>query len=323
MQLGMTIPARGPLANAEAIAAIAKRAEELGFTMMAIPDHIVIPKKWEHVYPYETGGFTTVFDTGDHLEPLALMAVVLGMTQTAHIMPSVMVVPYRPAVLTARQLATMDVASGGRVIVGCGTGWMREEFEAVDAPPFAERGRVTDEFINVYRELWTNEEPSFAGDYVNFSNIYSRPLPVQRPHPPIWIGGDSPPAMRRAARLGDGWYPVGSDDRGDDPRYPLNTLGRYSDAVVRLRTLIEEAGRDPADVTLAYWAVWYSDDADPRLEDGGQHLLLGGHEKIVEDLQAMAELGVTTVGFNFLRDTLAESQESMERFAEAVMPHVS
>ena len=163
MQLGMTIPARGPLANAEAIVAIAKRAEELGFTMMAIPDHIVIPKKWEHVYPYETGGFTTVFDTGDHLEPLALMAVVLGMTQTAHIMPSVIVVPYRPAVLTARQLATMDVASGGRVIVGCGTGWMREEFEAVDAPPFAERGRVTDEFINVYRELWTNEEPSFGG----------------------------------------------------------------------------------------------------------------------------------------------------------------
>ena len=223
----------------------------------------------------------------------------------------------------ARQLATMDIASGGRVTVGCGTGWMREEFEAVGAPPFAERGRVTDEFISAFRELWTNEEPSFTGDHVSFSNIYSRPLPVQRPHPPLWIGGDSPPALRRAARLGDGWYPVGADHRDDDPRYPLNTLERYGDAVIRLRALTEEAGRDPAAVTLAYWAVWHSDDADPRLDDGGQHMLLGSYDKIVEDIQAMAELGVTTVVFNFLRDTLAESQASMERFAEGVMPRVS
>ena len=93
MQFGMTIPARGPLAHAEAIAAIARRAEELGFQIMAIPDHIVIPKNWEPVYPYEKGEYTNIFESGDHLEPLALMAVVLGMTKTAHVMPSVMVVP--------------------------------------------------------------------------------------------------------------------------------------------------------------------------------------------------------------------------------------
>ena len=118
MELGMTIPVRGSFANAAGIAAHARRGEELGFTMMAIPDHIVIPKVWEHVYPYEKGGYTDVFSTGEHLEPIALMAAVAGMTTKARIMPAVMVVPYRPAVLTARQIATIDVASGGRVTLG-------------------------------------------------------------------------------------------------------------------------------------------------------------------------------------------------------------
>ena len=322
MELGMTIPARGPIADAGGIAASARRGEELGFTMMAIPDHIVIPKTWNHVYPYEKGGYTSIFETGDHLEPVSLMAVVAGMTSKARIMPAVMVVPYRPAVLTARQIATIDVASGGRITVGCGTGWMQEEFEAVDAPPFKERGRVTDEFINAFRELWTNEEPEFQGDFVRFSNIYSRPRPVQRPHPPIWIGGDSLLALRRVVRLGDGWFPVGADERGGDPRYPLNTLERYSAAVKRLHTLAEEAGRDPAGITLAFWAVWYTDDADPKLDDGAQHMLLGSSEKIAADILALGEMGVTTVVFNFLRDTLEESQDSMERFAAEVMPLV-
>ena len=329
MELGMTIPVRGSFANAEGIAAHARRGEELGFTMMAIPDHIVVPKEWEHVYPYEKGGYTNVFSTGEHLEPVSLMAAVAGMTTKARIMPAVMVVPYRPAVLTARQIATIDVASGGRITVGCGTGWMREEFEAVDAPPFEHRGRVTDEFIKAFRELWTNEEPEFDGEFVRFSNIYSKPLPIQRPHPPIWIGGDSTPAMRRVVRLGDGWFPVGADDRGGDPRYPLNTLERYGAAVKRLHEIADGGGRDPGSITLAFWAVWYADSDDRRQVgqrahsvDGEDHMLLGSSEKVASDILAMGEMGVTTIVFNFVRDTLEESQASMERFASEIMPLV-
>ena len=164
---------------------------------------------------------------------------------------------------------------------------------------------------------------------MRFSNIYSKPLPIQRPHPPIWIGGDSTPAMRRVVRLGDGWFPVGADARGGDPRYPLNTLERYGAAVTRLKEIADGAGRDPASITLAFWAVWYADSDDRRQVgqrahsvDGEDHMLLGSSEKVASDILAMGEMGVTTIVFNFVRDTLEESQASMERFASEIMPLV-
>src|SRR6266567_4427207 len=122
-------------------------------------------------------------------------------------------------VLTAKILSTIDVMSGGRIMVGVGAGWLEEEFEALGAPPFAERGKATDEYLQAFRELWTKDKPHFDGRFVKFTNIVFVPKPVQKPHPPLWVGGESGPAMRRAARLGNGWYPIGSN-----PRFPLNTL---------------------------------------------------------------------------------------------------
>jgi alkanesulfonate monooxygenase SsuD/methylene tetrahydromethanopterin reductase-like flavin-dependent oxidoreductase (luciferase family) len=191
---------------------------------------------------------------------------------------------------------------------------MEEEFEAVGAPPFAERGKVTDEYIRAFRAMWSNDEPSFAGDYTNFSDIYFRPQPVQR-HLPIWVGGDSMPALRRTARFGDAWYPVGLS-----PKYPLNTVERYAARAKTLRELTEQAGRDPEAVELSFWAVWYREDDPVTVDDGSRHILLGSSEQTAEDISRMAALGVRSMVFNFLRSSLSESLDSIERFAAEVMP---
>ena len=121
---------------------------------------------------------------------------------------SVLILPYRNALLTAKVVSTLDALSGGRVILGIGVGWMEEEFDALGLDTFHQRGEVSDEYIKVFRTLWTSEQPNFTGQYVRFADIGS-PKPARQPHPPIWIGGHTPAAIRRAARLGDGWHPIG------------------------------------------------------------------------------------------------------------------
>ena len=157
------------------------------------------------------------------------MAWLAAKTKTLGLVLSVMVVPHRPAVLAAKQLATIDILSGGRLTVGIGAGWMREEFEALQTEPFDERGAVTDEYIAAFKELWTSDDPRFEGKYVRFSNIDFTPKPVQRPHPPIWVGGESGPALRRTAKLGDVWYPIQAN-----PAFPMDSLhaaeGRHREA---------------------------------------------------------------------------------------------
>jgi probable F420-dependent oxidoreductase len=317
MDYGFNLPTRGPLARPECIRAIAERGEALGYAYLAIPDHIVIPRRIGSRYPYTQSGEMPGAAGGDCLEQLTTMAWVAAFTSKARILTSVMVVPHRAAVLTAKALATIDVLSGGRLTVGCGVGWMAEEFAAIGAPPFGERGKVTDEFLRAFRELWTSDDPSFAGAYARFSDIDFAPKPVQDPHPPLWIGGESPPALRRAARFADCWYPIGSN-----PRHPLNTVDRYAAALDRLRRLAEENGRDPAAIGLAYWANWYVEDTVRRLDDGQRHLFTGNAEEVAEDIRRLRELGLRHLLFNFLRGSLGETLASIERFAGEVLPLV-
>ena len=205
MEFGVFMPMRGPLATVGNVVRLAQHAELLGFSAIGFPDHIVIPRSVSPHYPYSESGEFHGVAAGDCLDPLIMMALVAGKTERIRLLNSILVVPHRPAVLTAKMLATIDVVSGGRLIVGCGVGWMREEFEAIGAPDFDRRGTVTDEFIRAFHDLWTNENPAFEGQYVRYKDITFEPKPVQKPHPPIWTGGESPPALRRAARLADGW----------------------------------------------------------------------------------------------------------------------
>jgi probable F420-dependent oxidoreductase len=203
MQFGFSPPVSGALSTPENLARIAAEGEAIGYDYATISDHVVIPRDIEAKYPYSDTGEFPGRSRGDRHEQLTAAAFIAGKTSRLRLVTSVTVVPHRPAVLLAKILATIDVLSNGRLIFGIGAGWMREEFEALGLPPFAERGTVTDEYLNACRELWTKDDPRFEGRYVKFANILFEPKPLQKPHPPIWVGGESGPALRRTARLGD------------------------------------------------------------------------------------------------------------------------
>jgi len=315
MDYGFSIPTRGPLATRENISALAKRGEELGYGYLAIPDHIVIPREIESPYPYNTARKMVGAASGDCLEQLVLMAYLAAATSKIRLLTSIMVVPHRSPVFTAKALATIDVLSQGRVTVGCGVGWMDEEFQAVGAPPFAERGKVTDEYLRIFKALWTEDNPRFEGAYARFANISFLPKPVQKPHPPLWIGGESPAALRRVVALGDAWYPIGSN-----PQYPLDTVQRFTASLANLREEARRAGRDPAGIEVGYWASWYKEGQTNTLENGERQLFTGSDAEVARDIDAFRSLGVRRVLFNFVRGTLSESLSAMERFAAQVLP---
>ena len=315
MAFGFGIPTRGALATPASIEAFARRGEELGFGYLAVADHVVVPRSIDSAYPYSDSGTMPGADTGECYEQLSMLGYLAGITQRARLVASVMVVPHRPAVLAAKTLATLDQLSQGRIIAGVGAGWMREEFEALGAPDFDARGQVTDEYLEVFKTLWTEESPSFDGRYTRFSNLTFLPKPVQRPHPPIWVGGESLPALRRTVRYADVWYPIGAN-----PRYPLNTLERLARRMEKLRAMAEEADRDPAEIAVVYWSNWYQEGKRIVLENGERHLFTGHPDEVAGDIRALRDLGVRDLLFHFTRDSLQSSLDSMQFFVDEVVP---
>jgi probable F420-dependent oxidoreductase len=228
-----------------------------------------------------------------------------------------MVVPHRPAVLAAKMLATLDVLSGGRIVVGIGAGWLKSEFDAVVTTPFAERGAVTDEYIDAFKVLWTEASPRFAGRYVRIDGMVLEPKPLQRPHPPIWVGGESGPSMRRAARVGDAWYPIGSNNQ-----HLLDTLPRLRSGIARLRQLAGERGRDPNAVGVAYRVKRYGAAVPPTASDGERRLFSGSDADVTADLRALRALGVTAIDIDFGRPSAAEVIAEMRRFRTAIIEKI-
>ena len=211
MQFGFGAPISGPLSTPDNLAHIVVEGEAMGYDYATISDHVVIPRDIEAKYPYSDTGEFPSRSRGDRHEQLTAVAFIAGKTSRLRLVTSVTVVPHRPAVLQAKMLATIDVLSNGRLTFGIGAGWMKEEFHALGVPPFPERGAVTDEYLDAFRELWTKDDPRFEGRHVKFADILFEPKPVQKPHPPIWVGGESGPALRRTARIGDAWYPIGTN----------------------------------------------------------------------------------------------------------------
>jgi probable F420-dependent oxidoreductase len=316
MDFGFSTPTRGPLAAPQHVVTIVRKAEELGFAYVAVPDHVIIPREFAPNYPYSTDGDFGEGKDGDCLEQISLIAFLAGATSTLRFVTSVMVVPHRNPILTAKMLATIDIMSGGRITVGCGAGWLAEEIEALNTAPFAERGHLTDEYIGVFRELWTADNPSFDGAYARFSNIIFSPKPVQKPHPPIWTGGESGPALRRAARIADGWYPIGLN-----PRFPLDTPDRYASKLAELKSLAEAAGRDPDAIELSLFSIWYDENAEEALPEGGRRALTGSRDAILDDVNRYAELGVRHLTVNLRAATIDGMVERVERFAADVIAH--
>jgi alkanesulfonate monooxygenase SsuD/methylene tetrahydromethanopterin reductase-like flavin-dependent oxidoreductase (luciferase family) len=212
-------------------------------------------------------------------------------------------------------LATIDVLSHGRLIVGCGVGWMREEFEAIGAPSYEARGAVGDEYIRAFKELWTSDNPSFEGKYCRFANVAFAPKPVQKPHPPIWTGGESPAALRRAGRFANVWYPIGSN-----PRFPVATPGQFAEYAARVKGYAQDAGRDPSSLGFAYSANWFNDQQASTLPDGQRRPLTGTPQQIADDIKHYEDRGVRHLMVNLQGETQAQTLERMQRFAERIMP---
>ena len=315
MKFGFGIPTRGPMATPEGIATLVQKGEALGFAIISVSDHIIIPKRIDSTYPYHESGAFAGSPSGECMEQLSVLSFLVGMTSSARLLTSVMVLPHRPPVLTAKALATIDVLSRGRLIVGCGVGWMREEFEAIGAPAYDERGSVGDEYIRAFKELWTSDNPAFEGKYCRFANVAFAPKPVQKPHPPIWVGGESPAALRRAGRLADAWYPIGTN-----PRYPVGTPEQFAEYAARVKRHAQEAGRDASALDFAYSASWLNDQQAQTLPNGERRSLTGTPQQIAGDIKRYEDLGVRHIMVNLQGDTQAQTLERMQRFADRIMP---
>ena len=290
MHYGVILPHYLEDAPAERIAQTARDAERLGFDSVWVSDHIVVPGTQEMAWARV------------QWEALTVLAHVAGMTRRVRLGTSVLVLPFRHAVWQAKALSTLDQLSGGRLIVGAGLGGLQHEFEALGVP-FNRRGAMVDEALQVFRVLWTQDNPSFRGRYYQFSDLAFEPKPAQRPGPPILVGGHGGVALRRAVAYGDGWHPVG---RSPDDLAPL---------VRQVRQMARDAGKERFDITLRM-GLRFVDGAGSNRDR-----LHGSPEQIVDDLKRYAEVGVDAMVLDLLEDIPGISQ-AMERLAAEVLPNV-
>ncbi len=288
MKFGIQLAGGAPIRTRTAAKEIATAAEELGFDSLMIGDHIVIPKKITAPWPYDeyVGGKTPygAYTEMEWFDPFDTMAFLAGITEKVRLGISVLIVPYRHPFDMARRVATVDVLSGGRFVLGIGVGWLEDEFRLLQIP-FKERAQRTREYIQVMKLLWTQEKPRFNGKFVQVNeDLNLLPYPLQKPHPPIWVGGESQPALKRVAEFGDGWH-IG-----------LVLPERIPQKLQELKQLMEKAGRDFSKLELTALA-------DPnRLKESeirtyhtaGVHVLYmlplsSDHRAVINDMRSFAQ----------------------------------
>jgi probable F420-dependent oxidoreductase len=314
MDFGLSTLSRGVYVTGEAYVAVAQAAERAGFGFLAVNDHIIVPASLGSAYPYTQGGQWAAAEHGHCFDQLATLSFLAGCTSRLRLLTSVMVVPHRPPIQTAKMLATIDVLSRGRLILGVGSGWMKEEFGLLGAP-FADRGRATDEYLEAFKALWTMERPSYRGKHVSFADVIFEPKPAQKPHPPIWVGGESPAALRRAAKLGDAWYPGNNSQTK-----PLDTPARLGAAIADVRRMAEAAGRDPASLEVCLLIQNPFEWTAQRTQDGSaRRLFTGSSADMAADAAALEAAGVRHIALRLGGSSLQESLERIDRFASEVM----
>lgn len=269
--------------GAAELAAIAEAADRSGFHYVAVCDHVAIPRDL-------AGAMGTTW-----YDPVATLGFLAGRTERVRLLSHVYVAPLRPPLQSAKSFATLDHLSGGRVIVGVGTGHVRGEFEALGVD-FTRRGRLLDEAIDALRESLAEE---FVGD------LGLKPRPVQSPRPPIWVGGSSPAALQRVAERGDGWLPQGT------PR------DQMPEQIATIHQHLERLGRDePVDLGAITDPI-YVGDADWKI---GRRTLTGSGGAIAESLRAYGEMGCSHLQVRFRARSLEEQLDQMEAFGAEVGP---
>jgi len=314
MKFGVHFGSRGVAGDPDTLKAIAQKAEELGYDHFGMSDHVVVATDVESAYPYSESGKFFAQDTGVSLEQVTALGFVAAATDRIQLLTSVLVLPHRHPVLAAKMLSTVDVLSKGRLIAGVGVGWMAEEIALLGGPPFADRAKASDEYIEAFRELWTAEAPARHGAHVSFDNLLFAPKSGQSPHAPIWVGGEAKGALRRAGRLGDGWYPVAAN-----PRLPLDTPDLYGQALADVRGHAEQAGRNPEAIAGALLAIYSRIGSELDGRDGGRLAFTGNAQAIVDDISQFQERGLQHFLIGGDGDDYQGTADRLELFATEVM----
>ena len=280
MELGVILPNSGAFADPVAMLAVAEAAEGMDYAALWTADHLVLPIESATTYPYLRQAKVRLDPTHAFLEPLLALAGVATRTRRIGLGISVYLAALRHPIAVAKQVASLDQLSGGRVLLGVGAGWIPEEYETLSIQ-FGERGRILDEHIEAMRTLWRDERPRYAGQHYRFDNLGFEPKPVRR-DVPIWVGGNSPAARRRAARLGDGWHVI------DVPMRELEA------GIAELARECRAAGRRPEEVPTSIRSQISLTTAHvPETER--MVPLTGPVDEILRDLRRYRELGVAHV----------------------------
>jgi probable F420-dependent oxidoreductase len=247
MKFGLRYCNTGQYVDSANAVELAQAAEAAGFESIWTIEHTVVPGGYGSTYPYATGGkLAGGDDTIPIPDPLIWMAYVAAATKRVNLATGIMILPQHQAAVVAKQVATLDHMSGGRILLGIGAGWLKEEFDVLGVP-FEHRGRRMDEYMRALRELWSAEKPTFEGDFVRFKDAYCRPQPVKG-HVPLIVGGHSPAAAKRAGRLGDGFFPARGAPKElfDLVRQTARDAGRDPDAIEFTVSLPENLDDIPA-----------------------------------------------------------------------------
>ncbi|MDZ7731939.1 MAG: LLM class F420-dependent oxidoreductase [Acidimicrobiia bacterium] len=205
MKFGLFTPSANPFASPEFLAAMGREADERGIDSIWVPEHVVLFDEYASSYPYSPDGRIPAPPGSGILDPFVTLSYLAACTQRVRLATGICLLPQRNPVYTAKEVATLDWLTHGRIDLGIGVGWLREEFEALQVP-FERRGRRTDDYVEVLKTLWCDETPSFDGEFYTLPECRQDPKPVQDPHPPLHFGGESDAALRRVARVGQGWH---------------------------------------------------------------------------------------------------------------------
>ena len=309
MEVGIDVGIYGALATPENVIGLAQFAESRNYHSIWLADHIVFPAKVESRYPYSPDGSFPAPDTDPILEPIATMGVLAGATKKVKIGTAVLVMPYRNPVVLGRMLATYDVFSNGRVILGVGSGWMEEEFKALQTADFGARGEVTDEYIDIFKKVSAGGTVSHEGEHYRFDPVQCYPESLQRPHPPVLIGGVSNRALRRVAEKGDGWISVSLDP--DDIPERLDKLSE----------LCRRNDRTLDDLWLCHKLFISIGMAQPDLR-GNRKMGTGTVEEITDDLKRLRDHGYRSTIFRYPAFDIAEQNRQFDILADKIMTKI-
>jgi probable F420-dependent oxidoreductase len=311
MQFGLGLPHTGARANGPSMIRFAQRADALGFESLWCGDHILLPTAGTNQYPYTADGSFPRDARVGFLETLTVLSYVAAVTQRIRLGSTVVILPYRNPIVQAKMFATLDVLSGGRVICGVGVGWLQKEFECLGVS-YAERGPMSDEFLQIFRVLWTAEDPEFHGKYYQFEGMQCQPKPLQNPLP-IWVGGHSKRAMRRAVAYGQAWHPT------------RQTPDFVATHLPYLRQEAERAGRDPASLVISLKRSLHITDiglSNEAVVRSG-NALVGTTQEIIDDARRCQDIGIHQLTYDFRTDDIEAQIAIMERLADRVMPAVA